>query len=150
MTSLLTWRKLTPLCVIFFNFCLSLHLLSRFCVDLQSVFTCPSLVSGSPPSFQGPLVFLPLCWLWSLYWSDQVLLCLLFAFRLSPLCRPFFLSLIKSSVCLHPGVSASCLLLAVVLLLSLSSSAFEEESSVLDCFHACTHFNIFPLLLLVY
>ena len=156
LTSLLTSRKLTPLCVTFFNFLpTSTHLLPKFCLDLQSVFSCSSLASGGPPSFQGSLLSpcpwplpLPLCLFWCLYWCDQVLFCFFFASSLSLSLQTSPLQLIKSSTCLHSEVF-HCLVSPTGCCTtspSLSSSVFQKMSSALACFHASTHFHIFPSL----
>ena len=147
MTTLLTWRKLTPPRVIFFNFLpVSLRLPSRFCGAHLPI---PRL---RKPTFIFKVLPSSLLSAGSGASVGLIRACLVFSSPLvfPSLCRLLSFSLIKPSVCLHPEVSlprpSRCLLDY-----SLSySSAFEEESSVLACFHASTHFNTFPLLLLVY
>lgn len=116
MTSLLTWRKLTPTHVIFFNF---LPVSAPSLQILWSSLAHP-LSQEAHLHFQGPPIFPPLCWLWSLCWSDQGLLGLLFASSLPLSLQASLLQPYKAVRLPSPwSLLASWLPLPVGLLLSL-------------------------------
>lgn len=140
MTSVLTSRKRTSLCLVLFHFLpASMHPLPKFYLDLQPIFTSSSSLRTGLLAFQGHRSTLDLCPFFSTR-SGALTGHLFSCLQSFPLCRllPFGLSI--HAICLHFNISLPLLCLPLALVLFLPSPS--SERIIFICMFPRSHFAL--------